>query len=281
MDEAAADALRSEIRRLGPWHHDIELASGIRTGEISRSQDYPDTFGETSIIDPRRNLAAIVQSVFPGGLGGRSFLDCACNAGGYVFAAAEMGAGRGFGFDVREHWIAQARLLSRYLPGPDISFATRALADLPALRLEPFDVTLFSGIFYHLPDPVTGLRLAADHTRELLIVNTAIRLGHSEGLQLNQESRTDVMSGVEGLAWFPTGDRVVREILAWCGFPHTRLDFRRVGGNGFGRIQIFAARNEETFSHYDRHRAAVPDRRRPLLKRVLRKIGTTALAMSR
>ena len=34
-----------------------------------------------------------------------------------------------------------------------------------------FDVTLFNGIFYPLPDPVI-LSIAAHHMRELMVVNT-------------------------------------------------------------------------------------------------------------
>jgi hypothetical protein len=32
------------------------------------------------------------------------------------------------------------------------------LYDLPTLGLEPFDITIFAGIFYHLPDPFLARR---------------------------------------------------------------------------------------------------------------------------
>ena len=44
----------------------------------------------------------------------------------------------------------------------DIDFEVPRLYDLPERELEPFDITLFNGIFYHLPEPVGGLRIAAD-----------------------------------------------------------------------------------------------------------------------
>ena len=38
---------------------------------------------------------------------------------------------------------------------------------------ERFDICLFKGIFYHLPDPVAGLKIVADRTDEVLILDTA------------------------------------------------------------------------------------------------------------
>jgi tRNA (mo5U34)-methyltransferase len=153
---------------------------------------------------------------------------------------------------VREHWIEQARFLSRHLPSGNIQFAVRDLMSLPELALEPFDITIFFGILYHLPDPIAGLRIAADHTRELLIVNTDAALSaRSEGLLLNRESDVEVMSGVHGLAWLPTSEHVVREMLAWCGFPHARLLFDFKTTYKRRRIAIMAARDARTFAHFD------------------------------
>jgi SAM-dependent methyltransferase len=230
-----SDLLRAEIARLGPWHHDVEVAPGIWTGAMVR---------------PAEDLERILDHVYPDGLEGRSFLDCACNAGGYVFAAARAGAGAGFGFDVREHWIAQAHFLARHLPSTGLEFAVHDLYDIPGLRREPADVTLFKGILYHLPDPITGLRIAADLTRELLIVNTATVPGPDGALMVNVESDADPMSGVHRLAWLPTGPSVVEQMLAWCGFPHTQTSFydeqARHAPSGRGRMEILAARSPET-----------------------------------
>jgi tRNA (mo5U34)-methyltransferase len=267
------ETLRAEIMRLGPWHHDIEVAPGLRTGEPVPFGTYSDALGTPTIYPPALHIAEIVREVFPQGLAGRAILDCACNAGGYLFGAAGLGAGRSFGFDVREHWISQARFLAKHLPSDNIEFATCDLAALPTLALEPFDVTLFMGIFYHLPDPIAGLRIAADHTRELLIINTAIQPGKRDALVLNRESRTFVMSGVDGLAWLPTNDRVLRDILEWCGFPHARLRFHRRTKPHFDRMEILAARQESTFCHYDALRTA--SRRGRYLRWLRRLFGRT------
>lgn len=264
------DALRAEIRRLGPWHQDLQIAPGVRTGERA-PDEAPDPLGvgHAGLVQPVEALTQITREIFADGLAGRSLLDCACNAGGYVFAAKQLGAGRCFGFDVREHWLEQARFLKRQLPGDDVEFAQLDLLALPGRNLAPFDVTLFFGLFYHLPDPVAGLRIAADLTREVLILNTAWDPKiPGRALTLKLEDDRALMSGVHRLAWLPSGSGVLEEILAWCGFPHTRI--QHVSNTGRSpRIQILAAREAETFAHYDAQRPPQPT---PLWKRAGRRL---------
>ena len=264
------EELRAEIRRLGPWHQDLEIAPGVRTGERVPGDD-PDPLGIGSVnmLEPGRVIDGFLPFVFPNGLEGRSVLDCGCNAGGYLFECKRRGAGRCFGFDVREHWLNQARFLSRFLPSDNVELAQLDLLSLRERKLEPFDVTFFFGLFYHLPDPVAGLRIAADLTRELLVLNTAADpklQGHA--LTLNLESDTALMSGVHRLAWLPTSAYVLERILNWCGFPHTRVQFIRKAPR-FPRIGILAARDASTFAHWDR---VFPAQRPPMWKRVARRL---------
>jgi tRNA (mo5U34)-methyltransferase len=268
------DELRAEILRLGPWHYDIEIAPGIRTGIGSVAAGaYPAELGRPMVLQPQEVMQQHANELFPEGLGGRSVLDCGCNAGGYLFALRGFGAGRCFGFDAREHWIRQARFVASQLGMGDIEFAVCDLASLPARNLGRFDITIFSGLLYHLPDPVTGLRIAADHTNELLIVNTDVADRPGASLVLNVESATEVMSGVDRLAWLPSGPGVIREMLRWCGFPYTRLRFDRYGLSKRRRIEILAARDERVFAYYDEHYAPLRQPMKlPLYRRVVRKL---------
>jgi tRNA (mo5U34)-methyltransferase len=255
LDTHTEERLKERILELRPWHLDVQVTPRLSTRvsqEVPADAGSPESAeeGPVSFLSPRDSWAQLLTSIYPNGLEGRSFLDCACNCGGYCFWAKELGADRCFGFDVRSHWIRQADFLAehRKWPSDGITFRELDLYDLPKLDLEPFDVVMFQGIFYHLPDPVTGLKIAADLTRELLILDTAFNNEHPDGmLVLRQESRTRVMSGVYGLNWFPTGPNVLTRILDWMGFVETRLISRRTTGQSrseIGRLRMMASRTE-------------------------------------
>ena len=116
---------------------------------------------------------------------------------------------------------------------------------MPSQNHEPFDMTYFSGIFYHLPDPITGLKIAADLTTDVLILNTAMMLdpNNPRGLTMARESRTKVMSGVHQLSWFPNGKESLRDILLWLGFKDLKVTMLNERKDNFrSRIEIVAAR---------------------------------------
>jgi SAM-dependent methyltransferase len=243
--------LRAEIARLAPWHLKVEVTPEISTSPASETEGatYPPTLKSVAFLDARQSFQEMMNKIYPDGLAGRTFLDCACNCGGYSFWAKELGARECFGFDVRKHWIDQARFLAqnRDKPSDGIRFEVCDLYDLPKQGLAPFDISLFKGIFYHLPDPISGLKMVADLTKELLIVNTDIRLGFPDGmLWLGEESTEHVMSGVYGLRWMPTGPKVVERILAWLGFTETHsIWWKSDSSPARGRTQILAARSKE------------------------------------
>src|SRR6266540_1619249 len=147
--------LRAEIIRLGPWALDVEINSRVSTSAFLDAPPgtYPDSCGAVSFIGPRTPFQALMQRVYPEGLDGRPVLDCGCNCGGYLFWAKELGGGRCFGFDARDHWIDQGRFLAahRAEPSDGIRFETMDLYDLPDAELAPFDITIFNGLLYHLP----------------------------------------------------------------------------------------------------------------------------------
>ncbi len=80
------EQLLDEIRRLAPWHMDIQLTEDLSTGmafgatSLEREQNQG-----VSLISPRESFSRYVAKVFGGSLNGKSFLDCACNAGAYCF----------------------------------------------------------------------------------------------------------------------------------------------------------------------------------------------------
>lgn len=266
-------SLEAEIRALAPWHLDVRVRPDLSIGEVAGGVQRDETGRRVVMVADEARFAGLLRAVYPAGLAGRRFLDVACNCGAYCFWARQEGAGTCFGFDVREHWIRQAEFLRRHgvPPSEDIAFRQRDLFDVPSLGLAPFDITLFKGILYHLADPIAGLRIAADLTTELLIVNSATRGSTRAGWVMETERPDVLMNGVHRLNWYPTGPGVVENVLRWLGFTafrrvfwHRRAPFSGARGPvgwlkarllGTGRFELLAARSESAFAAFDRARA--------------------------
>ncbi len=241
----------NRIKQLGPWHMNIQLTENLNTGQVFSDdgvvKDRPSNSG-VSLLQLRDRWVQLMQKMYPSGLSDKRFLDCACNAGGYCFWARELDIQEAVGFDVREHWIRQANFVKNHrivAPTDRIRFQVSDLYDLPKLQLEPFDVVNFKGIFYHLPDPITGLRLAADMTKEVLFFNTSTTWGEQDGyMKVGWESTENVMSGVHGLKWYPTGPNVLAQILRWMGFVEMKLMFfkQQYDQPQLGRTEIIASK---------------------------------------
>jgi tRNA (mo5U34)-methyltransferase len=268
--EITKEELLEQGRALVPWFLDVEVTPEVSTRDFT-DVPYPDSFGRVMLTNPRERFRSTLKKLYPDGLAGRSVLDCACNCGGFLFWARELGAGRCHGSDVRDHWIEQANFLlaNRTAPSEDITFETRDVYHLPEAGVEPFDVVLFNGIFYHLPDPIAGLKIAAEMARELLIVNTSTTIGvPDDQLTVSGESVTRAISGVYHLCWFPGGPEALRRILAWLGFTETRVNWWRTPPEnvapGSGRLELIAARDAEVLRSFD-----AADAKRPPLQRLV------------
>lgn len=252
MSDPTREELVEQIKALGPWHHDIELFDGFGTGEVfSPTGKLPASENDgVTLISPHNRFKRRIDSLYPDGMAGKTFLDCACNAGAYCFWARERDAARSLGFDVREHWIDQANFLLKNrkgFPSDRLEFHVMDLYDVPKHDFGQFDMTYFSGIFYHLPDPITGLKIAADMTTDVLVLNTAMMIDKSNprGLTMARESTEVVMSGVHQLAWFPNGRETLIDILKWLGFESMTVTlFQSNNEAKRSRIEIIAGREK-------------------------------------
>jgi hypothetical protein len=256
-DMLTNDALRKEVVRLAPWHLKVEINDEVSTEAIREGGHF---------IDARKPWRDLMLSIYPDGLAGRTLLDCACNCGGYTFWSKELGASGGLGFDARQHWIDQARFLreNRSAPSDGLRFEICDIYELPSLTNDQFDICLFKGIFYHLPDPIHAVKLVADRTRELIVINTEARNDLPEGMLVaSREGVAPLMSGVHGWNWHPTGPGVVAHMLESVGFAAARCTYWDKnpsrpsdwsGPTNLGRLEVLGARDESLFEHFDRGR---------------------------
>jgi tRNA (mo5U34)-methyltransferase len=57
----------------------------------------------------------------------------------------------------------------------DIETMTVDVPELSPERIDTFDIVLFLGVFYHLFDPIDGLRRAATLAKQVLVVENPYR----------------------------------------------------------------------------------------------------------
>lgn len=244
-----------QLRELAPWHFDIILGDvGTLDGNRAKFGPARETW-PIGIVDPKE-LEPLILSLYPKGLKGKRFLDVACNGGGYSIVAKQLGADYALGFDAREHWIDQAKFCAAALGIEGIDFKVDGAHTFSSE--EQFDLTLFKGIFYHLADPVSVMRRIADATREIIIVDTATGGGERGDLRMTfkaEDRQANLMTGVELIAWWPSGPDLIAELLKRMGFPATREVYwkrkQTRAGFGGGRCRVVAARSNQILADYD------------------------------
>ena len=263
------ESLIPSIENLKPWHQIIELNENLTTATpfvannpyqtvwVSESRSIKkyqglerNEKGSVSLIDCRPEFMELMNLIYPDGMKNKRLLDCACNAGGFCFWSKELGAEFAYGFDVRQHWIEQAEFVLQHrtiASTSNVEFSVCDLYELDQLGLDVFDVTIFQGIFYHLPYPIEGLKKATDLTKDLIWLNTAFNFVAADGLlQPKLEGTEQVMSGVHRLSWLPTGPVSIAKILRSLGFKEIRLvkSCQYQNHDYLGRLGIIARREE-------------------------------------
>jgi tRNA (mo5U34)-methyltransferase len=152
-------AASPEIRRLGPWFHNLHLPNGVETAPDHPLGDFPAF--KWHEIGP----------ALPMDLRGSRVLDIGCNAGFYAFELARRGASV-LAIDHDEHYLAQAEWARRRLGlERQVELRLMGVYDLADLD-EVFDVVLFLGVLYHLRHPLLGLDLVADRVGGTLVLQT-------------------------------------------------------------------------------------------------------------
>ncbi len=246
-----------ELRALAPWHQKLPLHGGVYTTDGNRASYEDPNAQNVSVVDAEK-FQEFLLKFFPEGLKGKRFLDVGCNGGAYCIVAHQMGAGFALGFDPREHWIKQANYLKNYFNVSDEHLRFE-LGTIDSILPEAgsFDVTIFKGVFYHLPFPVESLLRLCASTKDFILIDSAVRNDIPEDCMAPKiESTTRLMSGVDGLSWYPGGAALFKKILRWAGFPYVKVtntiknsrphEKREKNSNvSIGRIRLVASRKKE------------------------------------
>lgn len=166
-DGASGVMNRQELQRSVEalrWYHTIDLGQGVVTPGVD------DTPGR------------LVRLRLPDTLAGRSVLDIGAWDGFFSFESEKRGASRVVAAD-HYAWHGQGWGTGQGKAGFDLArtvLDSRVedvdvdVLDLTPERVGLFDVTLFLGVLYHVPNPLLALERVAAVTKRLLILETVV-----------------------------------------------------------------------------------------------------------
>ncbi len=146
------------------WYHTIDLGGGVVTNGVDNS--------------PER----LARLHLPDSLSGKSVLDIGAWDGFFSFEAERRGASRvvasdyyawhGLGWGTGQGKTAFE--LARTVLGSRVEDIDIDVLDLAPERVGTFDVVLFLGVLYHLPNPLLALERVASVTNGMLILETVV-----------------------------------------------------------------------------------------------------------
>lgn len=178
------DAIRKARAFDSPWYYSIELAPSVWT----RGREHRN-------VALTRDLLRRVD-VEDGGAdaSGARCLDVGMQEGLVSVLLERRGASEIVGYD-RELRRGRLKLVQRAL---DVTFdlvGEMKLQDLPAAlvdeRRDPFDVVIFSGVLYHMFDPLGGLATVRGLVRDggICLIETAVAIDDLDAMHFNSRGR--------------------------------------------------------------------------------------------
>lgn len=178
--------LADELHKIN-WFHRINLGNGITTPGLD---DTPTKLSQVRL---------------PSDLSGRSVLDIGAWDGFFSFEAERRGASRVVALDGgvwRVDSIGKAGFeFARKVLDSKVEDAEMEVDEISPERLGTFDLVLFFGVLYHLPNPVGSfLKVASVATRDIIIETHVDMIEHK----------------VPTIAFYPN-DECAKDSSNWCG----------------------------------------------------------------
>lgn len=230
---SATATIRDQVKKIN-WFHRIDLGDGVTT------PGFDDT--------PTK----LAQVRLPADLSGKSVLDIGAWDGFFSFESERRGASRVVALDGgvwKVDTIGKAGFeFARKVLNSKVEDVELEVAQISPERLGQFDLVLFLGVLYHLPDPVGSLLKVASVAARDIIVETHVDL---------------VEIATPAIAFYPF-DECAKDLSNWCGpnkaavegmlrlagfktirsFPMTPVVYPTVGRkpNQYGRMVFHASR---------------------------------------
>lgn len=219
-------SIKTQIKNLSPWFHNIHLPDGSETAPDHFLGDFPSFKWEN------------IKNSIPEDLQGWKVLDIGCNAGFYSIELAKRGADV-LAIDLDEHYLKQARWTAEQFGLDDkIRFQQMQVYDL-AHTEEQFDLVWFMGVFYHLRYPMLAMDILTQKVRKMMVFQTLALPGKEEmeipddvefhKREIMKNSAWPSMSFIENkLAgdptnWWAINHQGILSLLKSCGFKITAM----------------------------------------------------------
>jgi tRNA (mo5U34)-methyltransferase len=155
---------KQKIEEYDRWFHSLDLGNGLFTSGAATQK----------ALEKRLRSLQI-----PGELTDMTFLDIGSWDGYYAFEAEARGASRVMATDYF-CWVGAGSgrkdgfLLAREILGSKVEDKNIEVQDLSPATVGMWDIVLFSGIFYHMRDPIQAMHAAASVASKCMIVETHI-----------------------------------------------------------------------------------------------------------
>ena len=234
----------SILRSVEYWHYPFELPGGTTKPSRPGVDERRHQLRKRHFFDP-------LVALYGGSLNGKSVLDLGCCQGFWSFQASRAGAERCLGTDSSSAFVAEAKAIAVELEIGNCEFRCQHLEnDLWWTDLQPFQVTFFLGLFYHLADPILVFRKAASLTQETMVIDTEIVPGEGSFLTIvgrDPQEPTTVRSNISSKIRLVPTKQALCDLLANEGFsviqclqPHPPIPPEYLSGN---RLSIIAQRS--------------------------------------
>ena len=188
------------------WHHSFMLSDGTLVS------------GGKSLGLLELEFEAILGSV---ALNGRTLLDVGAWSGAFSFEAKRRGAARVLATDMYAWTHPNIHGLEQFLyvrkdSGLDVEYKMLDIPDIELQAVGKFDIVLFLGVFYHLPEPLSILRRLYEIADPLLILETHLDLEDLPVPAMRYYPGTEL--GGDGSNWWGPNRQCVEALLRNAGF---------------------------------------------------------------
>jgi tRNA (mo5U34)-methyltransferase len=196
------------------WFHSLDLGNGLFTSG----------FATQEALEKRLRSLQI-----PEDLTGMTFLDIGSWDGYYAFEAEARGASRVMATDyfcwVGAGWGRKdGFLLAREILGSKVEDKNIEVQDLSPATVGIWDIVLFSGIFYHMRDPIQAMQAAASVASKCMIVETHIDHYDMSQPMMRYVPRDPNLAGNETSNYWRPNPAMILVLLKELGF--SRVEHR-------------------------------------------------------